>query len=410
MDKLRILPLILWVIYLSSCSSSGQDDPITPGPEEPDTPKPTPELVGITFGGKPGAWQDAPNSRSGKSGLETLFPNFRVWGYKTTDDRQAVSQTVMEGYQVQYTSSSDDTGSWEYIGIPNPNLSAPQTIKYWDYAASSYRFFGYSPFDAPVTVAQTSSSESGESTVNTTLTFPFEYSEDATSTSFPYISELWFGEPTDNAESSSTSYGKNVTLTFAPIIAKVRFKFTYPDNITSIQIRDIKFMDSRYFDDPSMATTPLRGNFLAAYPKTGNPSGTTPKLRWIATDGEGNKGSLIFSVPYEETTDKIHILTDPNLYGKWYYVPPYGLEETNADGTAQEAYAQGDYKITAIIDGNYTSASVPAEYMKWQPGYQYTYTFKITEAGTLITFTDLEVEKWEPGKNIDNNGSGTTGW
>lgn len=417
MIKLRILPLILLSIYMSSCSSSGQDDPVTPGPDNPDTPKPTPDLVSISFGGNSGAWQDAPNTRAGKSGLETLFPSFRVWGYKTTDAEMTSSQTVMNGYNVLYTSNSASTSSsnfndWEYVGVKNDELTSSQTIKYWDYSATSYRFFAYSPSDAKITVkSSTGTNTDGTETSSSTpslLSFytPFAYNQTATYKDFPYISELWFANSKD--DTSKENYGKCVTLTFAPIIAKVRFKFTYPEGTTAIVIKDIKFQDSRYINntatdgESATAQTPLKGTISVAYPQNGTPASNTPTFSWTTSTEEGATGSLIFSIPYEDNDTPLHILEDKTQYGKWYFVPPLGL--------LPKAEAQGSYTMTARIDGNLSTATVPAEYMQWQPGFQYTYIFKITEAGTLITFSDLQVEEWAPGANINNNGTGTEGW
>lgn len=69
---------------------------------------------------------------------------------------------------------------------------------------------------------------------------------------------------------------------------------------------------------------------------------------------------------------------------KWYYVPPLG--DSNKP--------QGAYIISATIDGKKSTATIPAEYMQWKAGYQYTYIFKITEAGPNIAFTNMQVEKW----------------
>lgn len=73
-------------------------------------------------------------------------------------------------------------------------------------------------------------------------------------------------------------------------------------------------------------------------------------------------------------------------------------------------FTQGPYTIKATIDGTPISTTVPEEFMQWKAGYQYTYIFKITEAGTIIAFSNLQVEEWRPGTNIKNQGSGTAGW
>lgn len=353
--------------------------------------------MGIAFGGNNGTWQDAPTSRGSEIGLENMFKSFRVWGFKTTAKDETEPQVVIDGYNVEYKlggagTTTTNTADWEYVGLTNKNSSTPQTIKYWDYSASSYRFFAYTPANANITPSKsaTNSTQAADA-----FSIPFTYNKDATGKDVPYISELWYNK---------SSYGNCVTLTFAPIIAKVRFKFTYPKNTKSIDIRDIQFCDSRFIADPTTATTPLRGNIIATYPITGNPSSQTPTFSWSPSTSEGSTeastGALIFTTPYEEESEAIHILNDPKLYGKWYYVPPMSMIQ----------FTQGPYTIKATIDGTPISTTVPEEFMQWKAGYQYTYIFKITEAGTIIAFSNLQVEEWRPGTNIENQGSGTAGW
>ena len=73
-------------------------------------------------------------------------------------------------------------------------------------------------------------------------------------------------------------------------------------------------------------------------------------------------------------------------------------------------YEQGAYTITASIGGKTVSATVPAQYMQWKAGCQYTYIFKLSDTGDSISFNDLMVEQWLPGADIKNNGSGTEDW
>lgn len=365
--------------------------------------------MGIAFGGANGIWQDAPTSRSGETGLETLFTSFRVWGYKNYAATPNSPQVIMDGYRVNFTQSSagtteSNTADWEYVGLTHPTKhSTTQTIKYWDYSASTYRFYAFTPADAPITPASSADNSSASSGTPTSTTedvfrIPFAYSEDATATSVPYISDLWFSDNTD----ATSPYGKCVTLRFSPLIAKVRFKFTYPANTKRITITDILFGDSRFIKNQSSANTPLKGTITATYPLTGTeaPTSYTPSFAWKISEETGARGFLGLTIPYEEEGDAIHLLQDKTQYNKWYYVPPFNIAQ----------YKQGAYTISAIIDGNKTLATVPAEYMQWKAGYQYTYIFKITETGSLIAFSELKVEKWLPGKEIDNNGNGTGGW
>ena len=396
--SIRYLPIqALMALCLVACSSSKQDDPFVPEPTP--TPTPEPQLVGINFGGKSGSWTDAPASRATSPttsttpiGLETLYQSFKVWGYKTTPSSEGnnttnqTTQNVMDGYIVNYVkntagSTSSNTADWEYVGLSNPNLSSPQTIKYWDYAAEDYRFFAYAA--QPNTTVHVTTGDmvisDGTSGKCLSISLPIAYSEDATASHVPYTSELWYS---DN-HTTTEKYGKCVTLTFAPLAAKVRFKFTLPESVVSANITDVKFQDNRYIASPTTADTPLGCNIQVSYPLSGNPSGTSPQYAW-SKDDVTQKGQLILT-----TADH------------WYIVPPIGL---------LTEYEQGPYTINALIDGKESSATVPSAYMQWRPGFQYTYVFKITKADTSITFDELQVEQWLPGSNFDNEGSGTAGW
>ena len=414
--NIRFLTIPLMALCLVACSGSGQDDPSIPDP-----PTPTPDLKSIGFGGNSGAWQEAPTSRATDSkGLETLFKSFRVWGYKTTNN---APQIVMDGYNVEYKdntagSTTSNTADWEYVGIANTKTT--QTIKYWDYSAKDYRFFAYAPADATnVTTSQdvntSNETNASQGTASSTLSFhiPYSYSADATETAAPYISELWLS---DNTSSSTSKYGENVTLTFAPFIAKVRFRFKYPEDMKSPTITDIAFHDKRWEQtetdnytwkgkDADYQSTPISGTIIATYPLSESSSGTSssseassvPTISWETAENT-RRDPIILTIPYEEENDQIH---QTDVRGKWYYVPP--LKDIIH-------YTQGDYLISIKVNGNPVSATVNSEYMQWQAGYQYTYTFKISDTGTYITFEKVEVEKWNPNNNIDNNGSGTKDW
>ena len=377
-------------ICLLSCSTPEQDDLLIPEPQQ----------GSISFGGNSGSWQDAPTSRAGETGLETIEKSFRVWGYKNTGgnktDGFTEPQKVMDGYIVNWNQpAAGGTGSWEYSGIKNPNLNnATQTVKYWDYSATCYRYFAFSPKDANVTTTLLqeggnstnqagTTSEDGNSTNQTdkaskvSFQIPFQYNKSATSSSTTYISDLWLSDNQNFGDDKK--YGACVKLTFAPIVTKVRIIFKYPENITNISIKDISFQQTT-------GEVPTAGNIRINYPITG--TGTQPVYSWETT----KTGIIKLSVPYEEEKDKIHLTTER---GKWYYVPPIG--------------EQGTYTMTATIDGKISTAIIPTEYMQWKAGYQYTYIFKITEAGTVISFTNLQVEKWTVSTPIQNTG-GTVGW
>lgn len=382
-------------LCLLSCSHSGQDDPFIPDSSE----------SGIAFGGNSGNWQEA-GSRTGaragegEKGLETLFSSFRVWGYKAkTDTHQdggngtAVIQKVMEGYLVDWNATDK---AWEYIGKQNTFLNLTQTIKYWDYSASSYRFMAYATKDATVKV--TSSTDASQGT--TVFRIPYAFSETATSTTTPYISALW---ASNNQSTGQNKYGDQVKLTFAPLIAKVRFKFKYAEG-QKPEITEISFKDSRWqkgadgklqWTAPKEAITPTEGNIVISYPLSETNTTVSNSKTWEKV----NVGPLELTIPYVEEKDPIH-QNQPDTYQKWYYMPPMDIAD----------YKQGSYTITAKVNGNPVSAIVSSDYTQWKAGFQYTYTFKISETNTSISFAEVQVEQWRENGVLDNNGNGTKDW
>ena len=384
MKLYRILTIPFMALCLFSCAGSGQEEPDVPTqPEEP-------KGVSISFGGNSGTWQDAPTTRANKEiGLETISKTFKVWGYKTTGGNYTSgfdqSQNVMDGYTVNWTqqtanTTSSNTADWEYVGIAN------QTIKYWDYSATSYRFFAYSIPTAAGNITAPSFSgpltTEGSTNLHASFSIPFNYDKDATNVSTPYISDLWMS---DNQNFENRKYGACVKLTFAPIITKVRFKFNYQAE-SQVSITNISFRNV------NNAPSPTSGNIIITYPITG--MDTQASYIWETTGTETEP--INFTIPYEEEGDLNHQTTTRK---KWYFVPPLGDSKT----TQQSAYI-----ITADINGKKATATVPAEFMQWKAGYQYTYIFKITEAGTNIAFTNMQVEKWVE-TPIKNNG-GTEDW
>lgn len=382
----HIIFIFFMALCLLSCSSSGQDDPFIPEPQQ----------VGISFGGNSGSWQDA-SSRAGdgEMGLEKLFSSFKVWGYKTKNDdggsnenggssndgsTNSSTQKVMDGYRVDWNTSSND---WEYIGTYNASLNLHQTIKYWDYSALHYHFWAYAPADAPGVTASENTNTNSHS-----ITIPYEFNSNATLTSTPYISNL-----------CTPKIGEQVKLTFVPLIAKVRFKFKYNDkqiaSITKISFRDERWKPTGnstfLWSGAAEDKTPVAGKITATYPLSG--TSTDVYKTWETT----KRDILELTIPYEEANDENH---QTEIRQKWYFMPPMDIAH----------YKQGNYILFANIEGKQVTATVGSEYMQWKAGFQYTYIFKVSETSSSITFAEVEVEQWNKNSNIDNNGTGTSDW
>ncbi len=310
------------------------------------------------------------------AGLETRnFTTFRVYGYKTmrhdaATDTYDATQTVFDGYTVSWTAgSAGASGSnkydWEYVD------GTTQTIKYWDYAARAYRFLAYAPATAAVAHHATAD--------EATLTMTADATSDAAVTATPYYSLPWFS---NNDHPTFTAYGTGVTLSFMQPLCRVRFLLvdeaghaltTGSPVYAKTDKRTIRFR-------PADASKYIcrRGSVTIRYPLAG--IGTSPRETTTVTPGTDAADRLAAATePYEETGHTALATTAR----RWYTLLP--------------APTQSDYVLALSFDGMERKAVVPATYMAWKPGFQYTYVFKLTDQKLSFDTTLSVFTKWQAG-------------
>ena len=117
-------------LALASCSS---DDFLGENPGNVQN-----ATTAINFGGDAGKITRA-TSNEGDDHVK-LGNEFKVYGVKKTNEKFV---TVFNNYSVLYNDylTTSNTNNWEYV-------KDNQTIKYWDYSASEYRFVAGSPISA----------------------------------------------------------------------------------------------------------------------------------------------------------------------------------------------------------------------------------------------------------------------
>lgn len=388
------------LLLLAACSGSDPLEP-TPGPG----PEPEQQTV-ISFSGTmqdeesvtPNA-QAAPATRAAQ-GLEEVLTNktFQVWGYKNdaaTGSNYTSYQAVMPNFTVNwgantaYTTTSN-TDDWEYVGQGDtPEQRAEQTIKYWDFGAKAYRFFGYALGNATATSPAVSSTESA-----VTFSADVDASTDATINAAPYFSHLWFS--TGNAVDYPTrQFGKPVQLEFLKPFARVRFMFTFVEglNFGHEKLGHIAFGPSENLDngDENDVNINTAGTVSVSYPL----KGTATTETWSTTNTTGIK---LFDIDYYETpatvpagyTVNTQPTSWPNTPRQWYTVLP---NSTQGSFTARVSVVSEEIKTVVI----------PAEYMQWKAGYEYTYKFKITETGGItIDIVQVAINDWGERKSSDH--------
>ena len=382
--------IIMAIVALISTACSHGSDVLESGGVSVPAPQPTTQTA-ITFSGQQGEEQVV-NSGAGARAYEANEANgvnranragatragtplsdagvtrFTVWGYKNMSYDEGTSsygdlQTVFPGYNVNWysgSSSASNSNGWEYVA---QQLSGDeQTIKYWDWAARAYRYFAVTGTPTHVPNAPNGPHE---------FTFAADCSTAEALEATPYFTRLWFS--TGNAGVYPTKqFGKPVQLEFLKPFARVRFLFNYSYAQEGIRLKKNEFKPT---DGSKIA---LVGTVTVSYPLTG----TATQESYTATPKESPAEGETLNAFTEE-----YIPEGGPTKEIWYTVLPR---------TSQGSYTMSVWMNSDNVSDPATrTAVVPAEYMTWQPGYSYTYIFKITEQGGVeIDLVQSAVTPW----------------
>lgn len=350
---------LLALTGLLGCSHETQDTPESPLPLEPVIPETT-----IVFSANQ-ADETAMVTRAGTSLHNKGVTAFKTWGYKnmsydnTTDSYPDDGlQTVIPGYAVNWQDNSAATtttnsNGWDYILNTHPE----QTVKYWDWNARAYRFFGI-----------TGNIDGIQRDYANYKAYEFTMTADATTTeaitATPYISTLWFS--TGNREFFPTKeFGRPVQLEFLRPFARVRFiyKYVFPREGLMIENQEFKPATDYTEVEEDKVKIALKGTVTVSYPLTGT---ATKETYTTVADTDKSIRLEKFTTDYDpDDDDKDYSETGTD--NGWYTVFPNN--------------SQGSYKLSLRINNALRTCTVPAEYMNWLPGYSYTYVFKINEEG-----------------------------
>ncbi len=376
----RLVAFLALVVLLNGCQ--GNEDPIDPKTEETEE--------AISFSNE--LIEDQTVTRAAQ-GLEEVLTNktFVVYGYKNDNyeaDSYTSFQTVMNAYTVNWKSNSanstvSNTDGWEYVG-----QGTNQSIKYWDWSALAYRFFAYAQGNAtadPATEPETVTVSAPSGTPQTvTFSTRVDVSSEATMAAAPYFSKLWFS--TGNVvEYPNCQFGRPVRLHFVKPFARVRFIFTFADGLSfgreSLQKPEFKPTDG----GEKIATA---GTVAVTYPLTG----TATEESWTTT---ATSSIDMFDIDYYEADDAY---------------TPANAQETTYDNTPQKWYTvlpqtHGSFTVSVrVVTTDTKTAIVPAEFMDWKAGYEYTYKFKITEGGGLtLDVIQIGINQWGIEHDIEHN-------
>lgn len=340
---------------------------------------------------------------TGAEAAQALGNSFIVYGVKTKDN---TNTTVYNYYNVNWKGEegdeSDNTkkGEWVYAEQDKNKLntegSNKQTIKYWDYSATSYDFTAFTLGSDNIKVER-KETESG----SPTYTFKGQVA---------YLQSCFIA---DRKVISSTDFGKPVQFTFHSTGTKVGMSIY--ETIPGYSIKEIKFYDGSTTEGEEEGTTQAEGeqttvesdpiakpclyaktecipenhangtltvtydNTNNANPeltedKTGSESTTTTTSilsfsKFILNaDNEGNEpkdDKYLGRDKGNATSTGLKAVTPCTVTGGLTLKVDYTLIST--DGSGEEITVKG------------ATATIPENYTKWETNHIYNYIFQISE-------------------------------
>lgn len=370
----------------------------------------------ISFGGETGKITRAGDAKEGAA-AELLGKNFVLVGFKGSATAAANTTYAFDHYNVNYVdgtanTTESNTANWEYVnqsmkvkgvdendekkGSLAQSGAKQQTIKYWDHSCASYDFIafsmgkGYKAGETTTYAKPTAVNKDNLKEAAYTLT------GDANTLSECYISNMKTVKEADYSK-------KAVAMSFRHLTSKVRIALY--ENVPGYVISDVKFYNVATGGTGSDQGTLFgkfnnKGTLTVYFPTTGtdnadnatNADYNKAHVKFASTETDATVSSKVFGkVNYNnQAEDQIaankgflsQSSTDPSYCGataKEY------LKVLPAEGKSMPATLRIDYKLTAtdgtgeVINVKGATATVPAEYTEWKPGYAYTYIFKIAQ-------------------------------
>lgn len=362
----------------------------------------------INFGGETGKITRADNEFGGKDAAGLLGKNFVLVGFKGSATDAANTTYAFDHYNVNYVdgtanTTESNTANWEYVnqnmkvngaeGSLAQNGALQQTIKYWDHSCASYDFIAFSMGKGYKAGETTTYAKPTAVNKDKLAEAAYTLTGDANTLSECYISDM--------KTVVEKNYSKQaVAMSFRHLTSKVRIALY--EIVPGYVISDVKFYGVAT-DGTSTDQGTLFGKFnnngtLTVYfPTTGtkndqNADYNKAHVKFASTEADATVPSKVFGkVNYNnQVEDQIkanqgylsQTSTEPSYCGN---TAKEYLKVLPAEGESQPANLRIDYTLTAtdgtgeVINVKGATATVPAEYTKWKPGYAYTYIFKISQ-------------------------------
>ncbi len=378
-------------LALASCSS---DDFLGENPGNVQN-----ATTAINFGGDAGKITRATSNEG--STEKMLDGQFKVYGVKITNG--TISHKVFPDYyvwDVADKNTTSNTSGWEYVGAQGASnlgtgqikLDKDQTIKYWDYSATEYRFVAGSPIDAFEYNTSTDQTTGTNITGVNVRGLAGHINANNTTTALK-TDPIYIAAP---VKVEKANYNKPVKFTFQRQQSMVRVGFY--ETIPGYTITEINFYDAEGNVSKTNHNIILTSSTPEYFVGGTNVSGTV-KYDWTATDPSYTFTYDFTSLEksknwYAGELEGVHAETSSEtnvayLYGSdqdmatatgYFTVLP-----TPATTRPSAILIKCDYTLTSDDDSGETihvkgaTAAIPAAFSKWDVNTRYTYIFKISQ-------------------------------
>lgn len=348
--------------------------------------------------------------KTGGAAATDLGNQFIVYGEKdeTADgNAPAAGKLVFQNYKVAWTTNSaytttSNTKNWEYVGLQwspdeqshiTTSTTDAQTIKYWDWGAANYTFTAVSAKSTDissgyVTLTKTTSETGGNKVYDKGYTAALTAEAD--------LDKLFFSERnvisrTDNTDrTQDNKYGGNVTFRFHNMASKVRVAMYETIPGYSVTINKFSVDDdgaNPAFDDMVNDKT---ANFAANFQNCTKGTAGTLTVKYKNSGTTVNHPTVSFSGSAAKVLALGTLLKENVTIGTSATLATYDKAEKAytsvfpKEDNAQNLKLKVSYTLTAPVTNEEitvtnATAEIPAEYLKWKPGYAYTYIFKISD-------------------------------
>ena len=351
-------------------------------------------------------------TRAGGSTAATALSNrFIVWGEKNETDGTAASAAnlVFKNYKVEWTdnsayTSTSNTKNWEYVGLTpyteaqvSPSInSTVQTIKYWDYSATSYTFTAISALDADITAGKVIITKK---TSGSTI---YDKGYDIAVKTGASLGNIYIADRNQPTKGTGTdrnadnTYGGNVQMTFRNFLSKIRFGIY--ENIPGykVKITNVDYNSTSHSSGSGgTGKFGVDGKFLVAgdntaYTVTYESSGsnvnkaimavkesTTPNnITYLETAQSTDDCPILHTTPTEISTSSATPTWDKTS-GAYTNILPFPSNDVSMKVKLDfTLYSEDTNEEIKVVDA---TAEIPAIYCQWKPNYAYTYILKLND-------------------------------